>query len=103
MERTLTSLILSTLLSTNCAYADDQPAGDDAGRWRGALGIGLVRWTDLKEVEPSVGGNFSSLGFALELAAHKRVSRWGSTEVLVGADIGILAIKSSDRRQSVLS
>ena len=52
-------------------------------------------WSDLKDLEPAAGGGFDSLGFIVELAGHKHVTRWGSADVLIGADLGIFATQSN--------
>jgi hypothetical protein len=72
-------------------------AADDARRWNWSILLGLASWSGLANLESASGGSFDSLGFALELAGHKNVARWGSADILVGADLGLFTTDSDIR------
>ena len=87
----LTGAMVGLILPIIPIYAADEPAPNAAEQWSGTFTVGLMTWSDLKDLEPAVGGGFESLGFALEIAGHKHVTSWGSADVLVGADFGLFA------------
>jgi hypothetical protein len=87
--------VTGLVLAGAAAYADDDPATVDVGRWTWSMTLGATSWSDLADLESVSGGQFNSLGFALELAAHKDVARWGSAHVLVGADMGLFTADSN--------
>lgn len=68
---------------------------DDGARWNWTATMGLATWSDLGDIESSSGGQFDSGGFALELAGHRKVARWGSADVLLGADLGLFTTDSN--------
>ena len=84
-------LLLLLVMNGSGVYAADEAVPNAPVRWSGTATIGPMAWSDLKALKPAVGGGFDSLGFAMELAGHKRVSRWGSADVLVGAGFGLFA------------
>ncbi len=86
--------IIALTLPVNSIYAADESVAPTAGRWSGTATFGLVTWSDLRALDPAVGGSFDSLGFVVEFAAHKHVTRWGSADVLVGADFAVFATQS---------
>ncbi len=53
-----------------------------------------MTWSDLRDLEPTDGGDFDSVGFVVELAGHKHVACWGSADVLIGVDLGFSATQS---------
>ncbi len=87
---TLVGLILPVI--SICAADESVPLAP--GHWSGTATVGLMTWSDLKDLEPAAGGGFDSLGFVVELAGHKHVTRWGSADVLIGVDFGIFATQS---------
>jgi len=84
-------LLLLFVMNGSGVCAADEPVPNAPVHWSGTTTVGLMTWSDLKNLEPAVGGGFDSLGLVLEFAGHKRVSRWGSADVLVGADFGLFA------------
>jgi len=84
-------LLLLFVMNGSGVYAADEPVPNALVQWGGTTTVGLMTWSDLKDLKPAVGGGFDSLGFVLEFAGHKRVSRWGSADVLAGADFGLFA------------
>ncbi len=90
----LTAIIFGLVLPVTSIYADDESEPYIQGRWSGTATAGLMIWNDLKALEPAAGGGFDSVGFVVELAGHKHVARWGSADVLIGADFGISATQS---------
>ena len=90
----LTGAMVGLILPIIPIYAADEPAPNAAEQWSGTFTVGLMTWSDLKDLEPAAGGGFESLGFALEIAGHKHVTNWGSADVLVGADFGLFTTES---------
>jgi hypothetical protein len=86
--------MVGLILPVISVYAADEPAPNGPGHWSGTVTVGLMTWSDLKDLTPAAGGGFDSLGFVVELAGHKRVSRWGSADVLIGVDFGFSATQS---------
>ncbi len=86
--------IIALTLPVNSIYAADEAEPYAPGHWGGTATVGLMIWSGLRDLEPAAGGGFDSLGFIVELAGHKHVARWGPTDVLVGADLGISATQS---------
>jgi len=90
----ITGAIVGLTLPVISVYAADESVPDAPGHWSGTATVGLMIWSDLKDLEPAAGGGFDSLGFIVELAGHKHVGRWGRADVLIGADFGIFATQS---------
>ncbi len=90
----ITGAIVGLTLPVISIYAADESVPHAQRHWSGTATVGLVIWSDLKDLEPASGGGFDSLGFIVELAGHKHVGRWGRADVLVGADFGIFATQS---------
>ncbi len=90
----LTGAMVGLILPVISVYAADEPVPNTPGHWSGKATFCLMTWSGLRDLEPAAGGGFDSVGFVVELAGHKRVSRWGSADVLVGADFGFLATES---------
>ncbi len=86
--------IVGLILPVIAVCAADESASHAPGHWSGTATFGLITWSDLKDLEPDAGGGFDSLGFIVELAGHKHVTRWGSADVLIGVDFGISATQS---------
>ncbi len=86
--------IVGLILPVIAICAADESASHAPGHWSGTATFGLITWSDLKDLEPDAGGGFDSLGFIVELAGHKHVTRWGSADVLIGVDLGIFATQS---------
>ncbi len=90
----ITGAIVGLTLPVISVYAADESVPDAPGHWSGTATVGLMTWSDLKDLEPAAGGRFDSLGFVVELAGYKHVARWGSADVLVGVDFGFSATES---------
>ncbi len=90
----ITGAIVGLTVPVISVYAADESEPYAPGHWSGTATAGLMIWSDLRDLEPAAGGGFDSLGFAVEFAGHKQVTRWGSADVLVGADFGIFATQS---------
>ncbi len=90
----LTGTIVGLILPVIAICASDEPVPHAPGHWSGTATFGLMTWSDLNDLEPDAGGGFDSLGFIVELAGHKHVTRWGSADVLIGVDLGISATQS---------
>jgi hypothetical protein len=75
-------------------YADEISESEDVGRWTWGATLGVANWDDLSNLQSATGEQFDSVGFALELAGHKNVGRWGSADVLVGFDLGFFTTDS---------
>ncbi len=90
----ITGAIVGLTLPVISIYAADDSVPYAQGHWSGTATAGLIIWSDLKDLDPAAGGSFDSLGFVVELAGHKHVTRWGSPDVLIGADLGIFATQS---------
>ena len=90
----ITGAIVGLILPVTSIYAADEAEPYAPGHWGGTATFGLMIWSGLRDLEPAAGGGFDSLGFIVELAGHKHVARWGPTDVLVGADLGISATQS---------
>ncbi len=88
-------LLLTLILPVAYTYAADELESVSMGNWQWTATLGAVSWRNLESLEPAAGGEFNSLGFAMELAGHKHVTRWGSADVLVGADLGLFTTESS--------
>ncbi len=86
--------IVGLILPVIAICAADESTSHAPGHWSGTATFGLITWSDLKDLEPDAGGGFDSLGFIVELAGHKHVTRWGSADVLIGVDFGISATQS---------
>ena len=90
----ITAAIVGLILPVISVYAADESEPQAHGHWSGTVTAGLMIWSGLRDLEPAAGGGFDTLGFGVEFAGHKHVARWGSADVLVGADLGIFATQS---------
>ena len=94
-KRWITGAIVGLTLPVICVCAADESVPNEPGHWSGTATAGVMIWSDLKDLQPAASGGFDSVGFIVELAGHKRVARWGSADVLIGADLGIFATQSN--------
>lgn len=91
----LTAIALLTAHSH--ARADDVVDSAAAKPWLWGISGGITAWENLGNIETRSGGNFADLGFGLDLSLHKRVKKWGSTDLLLGVDLGFLTNDSDIR------
>ena len=90
----ITRAIIGLIMPVISAYAADEAEPYAPGHWSGTATFGLMTWSSLRNLEPAAGGGFDSLGFVVEFAGHKHVTRFGSADVLIGMDFGIFATQS---------
>ena len=93
-KHTITAIVAGLIMPVMSAYAADESEPFAPGRWSGTATFGLMTWSSLRNLEPAAGGGFDSLGFVVEFAGHKHVTRLGSADVLIGVDFGIFATQS---------
>ena len=63
------------------------------GAWEWAFGLGVTSWSDLGDVQSSLGGSFDDVGFALDMSVHRRIEA-GDATLLLGADLGFFSTDS---------
>ena len=85
----LASLLLAIALMASSAYADEGQKSVSSRNWIYSVTLGIAEWQDLADIQSVRGGSFDSRGFALELAMHKPMWRWGSADVLLGVTAGL--------------
>lgn len=61
--------------------------------WEWGFALGATSWSDLGDVESTLGGDFDQYGLALDLSVHRRVDV-GNATLLLGADIGFFSTDS---------
>ena len=61
--------------------------------WEWAFGIGAMSWSDLGDVQSTLGGNFDDIGFGLDMSVHRKVDV-GDATLLLGADLGFFSTDS---------
>lgn len=94
LMRCLAVTIIGLFPAVAPAYAGDESVPTDVERWNWSFSLGIATWSDLGNFESSSGGQFNSLGFALEFATHKKVARWGAADLLAGVDLGLFTTDS---------
>lgn len=77
---------IAVLWSASAAAQEGDVA--DRRRARFAISAGFDVWDDLRELRPQAPGEFESGGFVIDFAAHWRMKRWGSNDLLFGFDVG---------------
>jgi hypothetical protein len=86
---------VALLMANSTAIADDV---DDSGAvkpWLFSISGGVTAWENLADTESLAGEHFNDVGFGIDFAVHKRVSKWGSVDVLLGVDLGFFATDSN--------
>ena len=68
------------------AIAEDQAS--TAPKWSGSVSIGASSWDNLQDLSSENGEGFDSIGWSLDFGGHRYMTRWGSADVLLGADFG---------------
>lgn len=68
------------------AIAEDQ--ANSAPKWSGSVSIGASSWGSLQDLSSENGEGFDSIGWSLDFGGHRYMTRWGSADVLLGADFG---------------
>ena len=86
----LASLAICLLAAPSFA---DTPS-DKKAAWEWGFTLGVNSWSDLGDVQSTLGGDFDEYGFALDMFAHKEIGQWGNAAVLVGADLGFFSTDS---------
>ena len=61
--------------------------------WEWAFGLGATSWSDLGDVQSSLGGDFDEYGLALDMSVHRRIDV-GDATLLLGADLGFFSTDS---------
>ncbi len=90
LHRLLAGLVVC--LTAGPVFADAPP--EKAAAWEWGFTLGVNSWSDLGDVQSTLGGDFDEYGFALDMFAHKEVGQWGSAAVLFGADLGFFSTDS---------
>ena len=88
--RWVAGLVAVFALVVSPAYAEEGDGSVGSRKWIYSVTLGSAEWQDLADIQSVRGGSFDSRGFALELAMHKPLWRWGSADVLLGVDLGII-------------
>ena len=89
-------IALLWIAQTATALADDT-ATYPAEPIRVAVGLGFDSWSDLGDLQPTLGGDFDDVGTSFEISFHRQVAQlaWGA--VYLGADLGVLSHDSDVR------
>ncbi len=95
MKHLILLIAVGLTMAGYATNADDMVDGNEAKPFLWSLSAGAVTWESLGNIETLSGGTFDDVGFGLEIAGHKRVSRWGNADVLVGVDLGFFTIDSN--------
>ena len=85
-------LIVCLLLAGGPALSQDvSPGGveSESPRWSSTASIGVNSWGSLQDLNAESGQGFDSVGWSLDFGGHRYVARWGSADVLLGADFGL--------------
>ncbi len=61
--------------------------------WEWGFALGATSWSDLGDVQSSLGGDFDEYGFALDMSVHRKVDV-GDATLLLGADLGFFSTDS---------
>ena len=61
--------------------------------WEWAFALGATSWSDLGDVQSSLGGDFDQYGLALDMSVH-RVVDVGDSSLLLGVDLGFFSTDS---------
>ncbi len=88
------SLLAGAILGIFLPLLSVSAQQDAPGKWGGTASIGVMFWSNLDDLQPPGGGGFDSVGFAMEIAGHRHMTRWGSADVLAGVDVGLFATES---------
>ena len=84
-------LVLLLLAAGSPALCQDAIAEDQANtapKWFGSISIGASKWGSLQDLNSENGDGFDAIGWSLDFGGHRYMTRWGTADVLLGADFG---------------
>ncbi len=85
-----TALCAVVLFGAATAEAEEELPGQ---RWE--VTLNLHNWDALADLQPPAGGSFDTVGVGFAGAMHWPVKRFKSSELMLGAGVGIMASESS--------
>ncbi len=89
----LSALFVSLAVLSMPGPAGAQGVEKQKSPWEWAFGIGAMSWSDLGDVQSTIGGDFDNYGFALDMSLHRRVEV-GDATLLIGGDLGFFSTES---------
>lgn len=93
----LTALAAAPLLPQGAAQAQDDVEWVTTSRPRYEIAIGGNSWPGLAALDAARGGEFDQAGFSLNFAAHWPAWHFARSELLAGADLGVMTNDSNIR------
>ena len=97
MNHLLPVTAVAVLMMSSVAIADDVVDNDTAKQWFWSISGGITAWENLGDIGSIAGDGFDDVGLGFEFALHKRVTQWGSADVLIGVDLGFFGTDSDIR------
>jgi hypothetical protein len=81
-------LFLATGIPALCQGAVSEDQAGTPPKWTGSISIGASSWGSLRDLNSENGEGFDAIGWSLDFGGHRYMTRWGSADVLLGADFG---------------